>query len=220
MSFRNVDCSGHRTRPSSTGKVIGCFVNSLPVATELTDRSRRKREAILEVATELFLTRGYAGTSMDEVAAAAGVSKQTVYKHFGGKESLFRAIALSTVQEVSGPVRARIAAMGEADDVESALRDLARSYLAAVVQPEVLRRRQLVIREAGRFPDVALTYHEGRRGRRSPRWPRRSPGWPSGVNWSSASRPGRPRTSPSSWSGSRWTRRCFAARRLAGGPAS
>ena len=131
------------------------------MATGLTDRSRRKREAILEVATELFLTRAYAGTSMDQIAAAAGASKQTVYKHFGDKESLFRAIALSSVQEVSGPLRARIAAVAEADDVEAALRDLARNYLAAVVQPEVLRRRQLVIREAGRFPDVALTYHEG-----------------------------------------------------------
>jgi TetR/AcrR family transcriptional repressor of mexJK operon len=131
------------------------------VAPELTDRSRRKREAILETATELFLTREYAGTSMDEVAAAAGVSKQTVYKHFGDKESLFRAIALSSVQEVSGPLRARIAAVAEADDVEAALRELARSYLTAVVQPEVLRRRQLVIREAGRFPDVASAYHDG-----------------------------------------------------------
>ena len=41
-----------------------------------------------------------------------------------------------------------------------ALRELARSYLNAVMNPVLLRRRQLVLREAGRFPDLARKYHE------------------------------------------------------------
>lgn len=41
-----------------------------------------------------------------------------------------------------------------------ALRDLARSYVNAVVKPELLRRRQLVLREAGRFPELARKYHD------------------------------------------------------------
>src|SRR5438477_89804 len=52
-------------------------------------RSTRKRRAIVEAATAAFLRDGYRGTSMDEVAAKAGVSKQTVYKHFADKERLF-----------------------------------------------------------------------------------------------------------------------------------
>lgn len=48
-----------------------------------------KRAAILEAATRLFMTTGYEGTSMDQVATEAGVSKLTVYSHFGDKEGLF-----------------------------------------------------------------------------------------------------------------------------------
>jgi TetR/AcrR family transcriptional repressor of mexJK operon len=50
-----------------------------------------KGAAILEAAKRLFTTQGFDGTSMDQVAAAAGVSKLTVYSHFGDKESLFAA---------------------------------------------------------------------------------------------------------------------------------
>src|SRR5690348_17437726 len=48
-----------------------------------------KRAAILEAAKRLFPQHGFEGTSMDAVAAEAGVSKLTVYSHFGGKEALF-----------------------------------------------------------------------------------------------------------------------------------
>jgi len=47
-------------------------------------RSTRKRRAILDAATTVFLRNGYLGTSMDEIASLAGVSKQTVYKRRQG----------------------------------------------------------------------------------------------------------------------------------------
>ena len=56
---------------------------------DLESRSARKRRAIVEAATTLFLENGYRGTSMDQIAAVARVSKQTVYKHFSDKEALF-----------------------------------------------------------------------------------------------------------------------------------
>jgi TetR/AcrR family transcriptional repressor of mexJK operon len=126
-----------------------------------SERTSRKRAEILTVATELFLTNGYAGTSMDGIAAAASASKQTVYKHFRDKETLFREIVMSTVTDVSEPFRVLIRKVEEADDVPGAIRDLARRYIAAVMNPELLRRRQLVVREAGRLPDLARAYHEG-----------------------------------------------------------
>ena len=67
-------------------------------------RSARKHRAILEAATTVFLNNGYPGTSMDEIAALARVSKQTVYKHFADKERLFVEIVISTVNEISDPV--------------------------------------------------------------------------------------------------------------------
>ena len=56
--------------------------------------------------------------------------------------------------------QAEVAATAEASDVPLALRELARSYLNSVMNPVLLRRRQLVLREAGRFPDLARKYHE------------------------------------------------------------
>lgn len=59
------------------------------VPTRLTDR---KREAIVQAAIAEFRENGFAGTSMDRVAAAAEVSKRTVYNHFPSKDELFEAI--------------------------------------------------------------------------------------------------------------------------------
>jgi TetR/AcrR family transcriptional repressor of mexJK operon len=126
----------------------------------MSGRSSRKRNAILDSATELFLKREYAGTSMEDIASAAAVSKQTVYKHFIDKETLFREVALGSVERVGGAFQAEVATAAEANDVPAALQELARRYIDVVMNPVLLRRRQLVLREAGRFPDIARKYHE------------------------------------------------------------
>lgn len=59
--------------------------------TRLTDR---KRGAIVQAAISEFREHGFAGTSMDRVAAVAAVSKRTVYNHFPSKDELFEAILL------------------------------------------------------------------------------------------------------------------------------
>jgi TetR/AcrR family transcriptional repressor of mexJK operon len=58
-----------------------------------------KRAAILEAAKRLFVEQGYDGVSMDEIAAGAGVSKLTVYSHFGDKEALFMAAIAAKCEE-------------------------------------------------------------------------------------------------------------------------
>ena len=52
-------------------------------------RSDEKHRAIVRAAREVFLGNGYLGTNMDLIASRSGVSKQTVYTHFGSKEALF-----------------------------------------------------------------------------------------------------------------------------------
>jgi TetR/AcrR family transcriptional regulator of autoinduction and epiphytic fitness len=64
-------------------------MSSLPASTRLTDR---KRAAILDAAVTEFRQSGYEVTSMDRIAARAGVSKRTVYNHFPSKEALFAQI--------------------------------------------------------------------------------------------------------------------------------
>ncbi len=123
-------------------------------------RTRRKNRAILEAATRVFLRNGYVGTSMDEIAALAGVSKQTVYKHFVDKEALFSELVVATVRAASDPVHDELLSLQESGDIEADLRDLARRQLAKVMQPQVLQLRRLVIGEAGRFPDLGRTFYE------------------------------------------------------------
>jgi TetR/AcrR family transcriptional repressor of mexJK operon len=128
-------------------------------------RSARKRRAIVDAATTLFLRNGYRGTSMDEIAALAAVSKQTVYKHFADKERLFSEIVTGTVSEVSDPVHDEVLRLEDSGDVEADLRNLARRLLERVMQPRILQLRRLVIGEAGRFPELGRAFYEQGPGR-------------------------------------------------------
>ena len=58
----------------------------------LDEAPSAKRQVIVRAATQVFLESGYGTASMDTIAAVAGVSKQTVYSHFGAKDALFEAI--------------------------------------------------------------------------------------------------------------------------------
>jgi TetR/AcrR family transcriptional regulator, mexJK operon transcriptional repressor len=128
-------------------------------------RSTRKRRAILEAATTVFLRNGYLGTSMDEIASLAGVSKQTVYKHFADKERLFSEIVTATVDEIADPNYDEVRNLSETGDVERDLRDFARRQLCAVMEPRLLQLRRLVIGEAGRFPQLGRLFYERGPGR-------------------------------------------------------
>ena len=126
-----------------------------PAAVEGEGRTPRKRRAILAAATEAFLQHGYLGASMDEVAAKAGVSKQTVYKQFENKERLFAEIVLGTSDQLlDGLTKAYADTLDQADDAREALRALAHYFLDSLTNPSVLQLRRLVIAEADRFPDV------------------------------------------------------------------
>jgi AcrR family transcriptional regulator len=52
----------------------------------------QRREQLLEVGRKLFAEKGFEGTSVEEIAAKAGVSKPVVYEHFGGKEGLYAVV--------------------------------------------------------------------------------------------------------------------------------
>jgi TetR/AcrR family transcriptional regulator, mexJK operon transcriptional repressor len=134
------------------------------VSTPVPRRRRASRlgsgDAIIEAATRLFLEKGYQGASMDEIAAVAGVSKQTIYTHFANKEELFTRLVLGNAERVDTFVAELPAIVHDADDLAGGLDALARRYLRFVVRPEVLRLRRLVIGEASRFPELAQAYFE------------------------------------------------------------
>jgi TetR/AcrR family transcriptional repressor of mexJK operon len=123
-------------------------------------RSALKRQTILSAGRELFLSNGYQGTSVDQIAASAEVSKQTVYKHFGDKHELLLAIVNEALESTVAPFLGRIAALADTTDLEADMTTLAADYLRAVLQEPVVQLRRLVIGEANRVPELAQLYYD------------------------------------------------------------
>ena len=128
---------------------------------EQQGRSAQKRRAILDAATEVFLQKGYLATNMDEIAALAAVSKQTVYKNFPGKETLFVEIVSSVTNRASDRVHSEMADLAGGEDIVEYLRRYAYRQLSVVLTPRVMQLRRLVIGEVGRFPELARALFDG-----------------------------------------------------------
>lgn len=79
----------------------GSTTHPAPARARRMSRDQR-REQLLDTALRVFSDGGYHATSMDEIAAAAGVSKPVLYQHFPGKRDLFLALVEHTLRELSG----------------------------------------------------------------------------------------------------------------------
>ena len=123
-------------------------------------RTARKRRAILAAAAEVFLQHGYLGASMDEVAARAAVSKQTVYKQFADKEHLFADVILGSNAQLGERLATLYGALDDATEAAPALRELANRFAADICRPDVVQLRRLVLAEADRFPAVSGAWFE------------------------------------------------------------
>jgi TetR/AcrR family transcriptional regulator, mexJK operon transcriptional repressor len=125
--------------------------------------SERKREAIARAALALFSQDGYDRTSVDAIAAEAGVSKRTVYSHYGDKESLFLSVVHSTLElmrERFGEITERT--LTDVDDVTKSLTVCMREVTHSVTRsPERAMLTRLVLTEASHFP-VLLQEWRGR----------------------------------------------------------
>ncbi|MET9358141.1 TetR/AcrR family transcriptional regulator [Streptomyces sp. NPDC006617] len=124
------------------------------MAAELTAHHRRlaqqKREAITSAATELFLDRGYDGTSLARIAEAAGVSKSTLFKQFPTKAALFEAIVTESWQRDAGDT----AAGPQVGDLRSGLTAIGHRYADLIGQPRMTGLFRIVIAELPRFPEL------------------------------------------------------------------
>jgi TetR/AcrR family transcriptional repressor of mexJK operon len=123
-------------------------------------RIARSRTKILAAASDVFLREGYLATSMEQVAAAADVSIQTIYSHFKGKEALFLEVATDMAGGAASAVGNLVEALPEDTPVEEWLTRFATQQLKVVLTPTLMQLRRMVIGEVGRFPQLGRTLYE------------------------------------------------------------
>lgn len=108
---------------------------------------------------QVFLEQGYVGTTMDRVAAAAGVSKPTVYSHFRDKETLFNALIEQWVQTKQWATLPQAMLQPSSASPEEVLRQLANNILDCCIDdPEKITFIRLILGESGRFPALGRSF--------------------------------------------------------------
>jgi AcrR family transcriptional regulator len=113
------------------------------------DERRRRETEILSTALGVFLRTGYGATTVDELAAAAQVTKRTIYAYYGDKAEVFAAMVRHLAAAVS------LDAASDRDTLET----LAARIVVRVHSDELVGLHQLVIAESTRFPELALVLH-------------------------------------------------------------
>jgi TetR/AcrR family transcriptional repressor of mexJK operon len=126
---------------------------------DLSPLQHRKRSAILDGAKAVFLSQGFGLATMDDVAAAAGVGKQTVYRHFKSKEALFVGLVGSMCAQVGGVLAS---AQDEQSDgsPEDELRKLGWVLAQILIAPDYLRLYRAIVAEAERLPELGQVFYE------------------------------------------------------------
>jgi TetR/AcrR family transcriptional repressor of mexJK operon len=100
-----------------------------------------KGAAILEAAKRLFTAQGFDGTSMDQIAAGAGVSKLTVYSHFGDKETLFAAAAKAYCEQ---QLPSTLFEAHPEVPLRERLMQIARAFFAMISAPEAVAGHRIL----------------------------------------------------------------------------
>ena len=125
-------------------------------------RTEKKRAQIRTAAKALFLRSGFQGTSTDAIAAAAGVSKETLYRYYASKEDLFMDVVRSLTTD-----RLHLAQWTERStepmsrqDLRMLLRAIARQVLETMVQPEYQAIARLMLAELPRFPELGPLFRQ------------------------------------------------------------
>lgn len=117
-------------------------------------RPSLSNEELLDKALDLFLQKGFDGTSIDAITAAAGMAKRTVYARYGDKTRLFKAALSRAIDEWIVPVE-HLRSL-ETADLEQSLVRIGDALVANVLQPAGLRLMRLTNAESVRMPEISV----------------------------------------------------------------
>jgi AcrR family transcriptional regulator len=116
----------------------------------------RLRQRILEAAAELFLAEGYGSTTIEAVAARAGISKRTFYHRFEDKSAVFAAVVHEIIEQIRPPAGVPLIVGATLRDI---LRRIAAMMLRAALSPPAIALHRLVMAESARFPELVRAVH-------------------------------------------------------------
>ncbi|WP_028222469.1 TetR/AcrR family transcriptional regulator [Paraburkholderia oxyphila] len=119
------------------------------------DDALQLRERLLDAAKTVYMMEGFGSAKVDKIAALAGVSKTTVYRQFGTKEELFRAIVWRGMADLRGKIAQHLDPDRDFSTNLAALIDALVEYMAI---PDSVHTSRMVIGEAIRFPDIAKQF--------------------------------------------------------------
>ncbi|WP_153110846.1 TetR/AcrR family transcriptional regulator [Propionivibrio limicola] len=122
-------------------------------------KSETKRQAILDVATEVFREVGFERASMSEICARVGGSKATIYNYFPSKEELFFEIMFRSTEKEFEATHEALDPF--TDDIAESLCHFGERLLALLFSPEVQAARRLIVSEAGRGELGRLCFERG-----------------------------------------------------------
>ena len=116
-----------------------------------------KRRQILDGARRVFLSTGFDGASMNEVARAAGVSKGTLYVYFASKEELFAALLRD---EKSEQAEQLCRFDDDGPDVAANLHGFGTAFITLVLRADSMAHMRTVMAVASKFPEIGRAYYE------------------------------------------------------------
>jgi TetR/AcrR family transcriptional repressor of mexJK operon len=123
----------------------------------------RSRAAVVGAARQLFMRKGYAGTTMEEIAVVAGLTKRTLYNNYADKDALFRQIVsevMAFAETFARSLHQEFTVRISAASLPVMLDDLAQRMALAIMRPEIVALRRLLIGEARAFPALGAEYFD------------------------------------------------------------
>ena len=118
-------------------------------------RGEKRRQELAEIAKQVFLEKGFSTTTMQQIAARAGASKETLYRHFGTKEGLFAEVVRIRAAELGAPIDQALPLQGNPRDV---LFDAGLTCMRGLTQPAGFALFRMVVAEVPNAPELGQLF--------------------------------------------------------------
>jgi TetR/AcrR family transcriptional repressor of mexJK operon len=116
-----------------------------------------KRDQILNSAAKYFMIKGFHATSMDDIAADAGMSKLTLYRRFPDKNALFRAVVECKCQEA---LPADLYERVKGNTPEDIIRAFCKAFFNLIMSEDAINLYRMMMSEAAQSPDMTRMFYD------------------------------------------------------------